>query len=171
MLALLVVIPVQAAGIYKIVQPDGTVVYSDRPAQGAEEVKLPELQTYTPPPSPAGLPNLDALRPPTDEAAYERFVIASPANDATLRDNGGNVSISLDLAPGLKPGHSVDIRMDGESLGKGAGTSITLTNVDRGSHTVQAVVVDADGQQVATTPSITFHLQRVAGPVKAPRAP
>ncbi|MDX1434680.1 MAG: DUF4124 domain-containing protein [Gammaproteobacteria bacterium] len=159
--------------IYKFVLPDGRITYSDRPPEDdpdAQEVRLSPLQTYSPPPTPA-LDTASSRPKPDDAAGYEELEVTSPANDATLRDNGGSVSISIALKPGLHSGHSIDIVMDGKSIGSGNSTSVTLTNVDRGSHTVQAKVLDEAGKVVISSNSITFHLQRAAvRPAVTPRA-
>jgi hypothetical protein len=150
----------QGQKIYKYVLPDGKVVYSDTPPPdaGAEKVELSPLQTFSAPPA-APLGSGDREKKKEGES-YEEFTITKPANDETIRDNGGNISISLSLKPGLKGGHSIDVTMDGKSLGSGRGTSITLTDVDRGSHSVQATVKDESGKAVAKSNSVTFHLKR-----------
>jgi len=154
-----------AAGVYKNVQPDGTIIYSDQKAEGAEELKLPELQTYTAPPL-GGDKAADAASgaavDPAVSVGYKSIVISTPENDATLRDNAGNVAVTLTLQPPLEVKHSVDIRMDGRSIGKGRGTSISLTNVDRGTHTLEAVVLDENGKEVGRSATTTFHLNRVS---------
>ena len=160
-----------AAAVYKNVQPDGTITYSDQKAEGAEELKLPELQTYTAPPL-GGDRASDAATgaaDPADAIGYKSIVIGSPENDTTLRDNAGNVSVSLTLEPALQVKHSVDIRMDGQSIGKGRGTTISLTNVDRGTHTIEAVVLDETGKEVARSAPTVFHLNRASAPRKQPR--
>ena len=151
------------AKIYKWVLSDGTVIYSDKPqdGEGGEAVELSPLQTYSAPPSPTPAKPADEG---DDESAegYEQFVVSSPANESVLRDNGGSVSISLSIQPGLRSDHTVDIIMDGQVLGSGRSGSLTLTNVDRGSHTVSAAIKDASGQEVARARAITFHLKRSA---------
>jgi len=151
-----------AQKIYKHVLPDGKVVYSDRPPEeeGAEEVELSPLQTYSAP----SLPRIEPSDEEEDEEEqrYEEFKVSQPADDQTIRDNGGNVSIRLSVAPGLQGNHTIDILMDGKTLGSGKSTAITLTNVDRGSHSVRATIKDEEGNVVARTDSITFHLQRAA---------
>ncbi len=172
MLLVLTTPSVSAAGVYKNVQPDGTIVYSDRPAEGAEEIKLPELQTYTPAPIPesdtAGAARTEAG---SESAGYKTVAISSPENDATLRDNAGNVSVNLRIEPPLKPNHTVDIRMDGKSIGKGRGSAVNLTNVDRGTHTLEAVIVDESGKEIGRTGSVVFHLNRASIRKKAPAPP
>ena len=71
--------------------------------------------------------------------------------------------VSLRLSPGLQSGHSIEVMMDGQSIGAGQGTSVTLADVDRGTHTVQAAVKDNEGKEVVRSNSVIFHLKRGGG--------
>lgn len=152
---------VQAQKIYKWTLPNGDIVYSDKPppADQAEEVTLEPLQTFSAPPAPP-LASSTPSNAASEPVGYEEFKVTSPSNDATIRDNGGNVQVSLSLTPGLQSGHSIEIMMDGQPIGSGGGTSVTLTDVDRGTHTVQATVKDAEGKVVSRSNSVIFHLRR-----------
>jgi hypothetical protein len=153
-----------AGSIYKYTLPNGDVVYSDRapPADQGEEVKLEPLQSFTVPPAPPledSTRKQDAPKP----VGYETFKVTNPTNDATIRDNGGNVRVSLSLSPALQSGHSIEVMVDGRSIGSGRGTSVTLTAVDRGTHTVRAAVKDSEGKEIARSNSVIFHLKRGGG--------
>lgn len=152
----------RAMTVYKMVQPDGTVVYSDQPQPGAKKMDVQPAQTYQAPPLPAPVAPQQPPTPAKTFQGYKKFVVSSPGQDATLRDNQGNVSISLELQPALQPGNEIQIIMDGKPLGTGRSTSISLTNVDRGAHTVQAKVLDASGKTLATTPPVTFYLHHTS---------
>jgi hypothetical protein len=151
----------QAQKIYKYTLPNGDVVYSDKPppADQAEEVTLEPLQTFSAPPAPP-LEDSSAGKDEPKPVGYEDFKVTNPTNDATIRDNGGNVRVSLSLTPGLQSGHNIELMMDGQSIGSGKSTSLTLTEVDRGTHTVQASIKDSDGKEVARSNSVIFHLKR-----------
>ena len=96
---LLLIIAVNAhAEVYKSINADGEVVYSDRPTQGAERVKMPALPSYTPRPLRTPGRSAPALEQPLQ---YERFSITRPANDATIRNNLGTVEIATRLVPVL----------------------------------------------------------------------
>jgi hypothetical protein len=154
----------QAGKIYKYTLSNGNVVYSDKPPppdQG-EEVKLAPLQSFSLPPAPR-LEESAAKKDEPEAVGYEEFKVTSPSNDATIRDNGGNVRVSLSLTPGLRNGHSIELMMDGQSIGGGKSTSVTLTEVDRGTHTVQAAVKDNQGKEIARSNSVIFHLKRGGG--------
>jgi hypothetical protein len=154
----------QAGSIYKWTLPNGDVVYSDKPppSDQKEEVKLEPLQSFSLPPAPP-LRDSTAKKDEPRPAGYEDFKVTSPSNDATIRDNGGNVRVSLSLTPSLQSGHSIDVMMDGQSIGSGRSTSVNLTEVDRGTHTVQAAVKDNEGKEIARSNSVIFHLKRGGG--------
>ena len=149
-----------SAQIYKWVLPDGTVQYSDRPqSPDAEKVDIKPVQGFDPPALPPSTSSSSGQA--QDEGpGYREFKVSAPENDQTIIDNNGNVPVTLSVTPSLQSGHTVDVVFDGEVSGSGRSLSLTLTNVDRGSHTVSAVIRDGDGKEVARAPSITFHLRR-----------
>jgi hypothetical protein len=155
---------VQAGKIYKYTLPSGKVVYTDKapPPDQGEEVQVEPLQSFTLPPAPP-LKDSTAKKFVPKPVGYEEFKLTSPSNDATIRDNGGNVRVILSLTPGLQRGHDIEVMMDGQPIGSGKGTSVTLTDVDRGTHTVQAAIKDAQGKEIARSNSVIFHLKRGGG--------
>ena len=52
--------------------------------------------------------------------------------------------------------------MDGTALngGKATGTQFSISPVDRGSHTLQAVVRDASGNLMCQTPGVTYNVHQ-----------
>ena len=147
------------AAVYKIVNPDGTVSFSDRPQAGAEELDLGHVQTISSPTPVESAEPVEHDAPP----GYDVFEVASPKNDETLRDNGGVVEIRLTIEPRLFRDHTISIFMDGKELGGGGRSpGIILQNVDRGTHVVHATIVGKNSEQVTSTSPITFHLHRTS---------
>lgn len=174
-----------AAGIYKYVTPDGRVEYSDQPREGAAEVEVTPLQTYTPPP----LPKMKTIGQTKTQAqattAYQVSII-TPQDDATVRENTGRVEVALQVTPSLEAdsNYSLQLLFDGQPVGKTSSSlKYTLTNVDRGTHTLQAKLLGPSGTSVAHSKAITFHMRRISilfrgddngqpgGVQRAPRAP
>ncbi len=150
---------VQAQKIYKITRPDGSVEFTDVPPPDspATQIEVAPLNSAQPLAPPAG----SAARSTADaQESYNAFRISRPADGETIRDNAGNVNVDLSLEPNLRAGHKFDLLLDGQSIGGGKATAITLTDMDRGAHSLQAVVKNAAGQVVARSKSITFTLQR-----------
>ena len=163
-----------SAAVYKWVQPDGSVIYSDRAPKGnTAPTELPELQEIKMPPPP---PPSEDSSPASDQSEqaprqeYTKFEITEPANNSTIRDNAGNVTIKMDLEPALQDGDLVAILLDGKELGQGKSTAVSLTNVDRGTHKLRAIVKNAQGDTVTSAGPVTFTLQRMSVLKPRPRS-
>lgn len=155
---------VAADKVYKKVNPDGTVEFTDQPSSDAEEVPVSEVPTIKikpAPPIPTTRFDLQQKEKP-QVFSYKQVVITSPANDETIRDNAGNITIQGSVSPALRQelGHQLRWTMDGEVLEQ-QGLILRLTNVDRGTHTVQLEVIDGEGEVLASSQPVTFHLRRV----------
>jgi len=151
--------PVQAE-IYRWVDDNGAVVYSDMPQKNAETVKLPGLDLYKGSSSTATESRSSTSKPAkVDKKKYSGLKITSPINEATIRDNAGKITISMQLTPKLKTGHEIIINLDGKDT-KVPGLNHGFTGLDRGAHTISAKVIDASGQALITSEQITFQLIR-----------
>lgn len=163
---LLCVFAPASADIYRSVDENGNVVFSDTPSEGAEKIEVQEAQTVD---SPDTRPFV--YEPPESEPAprYRSVAISSPQDDESIRANSGNITIRMSVSPSLKRGDKLVLLMDGKEVSAGSSTSVSLENVDRGSHSLQARVVGADGQTWVSSESVTFHLQRHS--VQHPKPP
>ncbi len=151
---------IAADKVYKKVNPDGTVEFTDQPSSDAEEVPVREVPSIKTKPAPSiKFDSGQAQEPQT--FPYEEVVIVSPKNAETIRDNAGNITLRGSVSPVLQQrlGHQLRWKMDGEVLAQ-QDLTLTLTNVDRGTHTVQLEIVDGEGEVQASSKSITFHLRR-----------
>jgi len=173
-LILLVLFACQAnAEIYKSINADGEVVYSDTATQGAERVQMPALPTYTPPRIPTS--NSTPVQAPQKADFYKSFVLVSPANEETIRNNLGILNVETNLTPALQGRlkHRVQFFLNGEPYGTPVGkTSLTISNLDRGDYTLSASVVDADGKVLISTGDVVLYMKRhsVLNPPNAPTA-
>ncbi|MCP5143593.1 MAG: DUF4124 domain-containing protein [Gammaproteobacteria bacterium] len=162
------------AEAYRSVDENGNVVYSDRPTPGAERIPTPSAQTV-PMPTPVPMAGTSQAGKTKAASAYLTFAVIQPAPEKTVRDNNGNVDVSLLIEPSLDRDkqHQIRIYLDRRIWGEPmTDNEVTLTDIDRGAHQVAAIIVDADGKTVAETAPITFYLHR--GSVLAPgraRAP
>ncbi|HLB16409.1 MAG TPA: hypothetical protein VJM14_15875 [Burkholderiales bacterium] len=84
--------------------------------------------------------------------------IVQPANEETVHDNEGNVSVQVAVSPSLAPGDRVALLLDGRQVSQQPGTTLALSGVERGTHTLQAQVVGAGGATLAASQLVTFHM-------------
>jgi len=160
-----------SAEVYKSVDAQGNVVYTDEPAGDAKPVKLPPLSTV-PAPSykSATQSSADTDQPAADN--YQKIRIISPTHDATLRDNTGAVPVNVVVEPELNSvaGHRYRYYLDGQAQGKPTESGqVSFENLDRGSHTVEAAVVDSADRELIRSSSVQFFLHRQS--VNFPRGP
>ncbi len=145
-----------ASGIYRSVDANGNVVFTDQPPQSgeAEEVELRELNTVP----------TDKMRQVLDsgsdeeevaEEGYTRLVITSPGNEATVRNPQSAVQVSVQLEPALQPGDSMVLYDNGV-----AQPGMALESPDRGVHTLEVKVMGEDGEVKITSPVIEFYIHR-----------
>ena len=167
------------AEVYKSVDEDGNVIFTDQPSENAEKIHVKEIQTVkTEKPTPTeeeALPEVGLEEEQDEEAgpAYTSVEITSPENDAAIRANDGNITISAAVVPGLKAdtGDHLALYMDNKLVSAGPGTQFNLSNVDRGTHSFSVAVVDKDGKELLRSAAITFTVLRhsVNQPKPAPR--
>lgn len=161
MLLLITLCTETPAGVYKRIDAQGNVEYTDVPKEAKEKpVELPPASTYTPLPVDSG--DQTGVQQPALTVNYESVAITQPAEDETVRENAGNVLIQVTTTPPLQSGHRFVALIDGNKMAEGQSSSLQVENLDRGTHSVQVQVVDASGKVVAASQSVTFHLQRVS---------
>jgi hypothetical protein len=87
--------------------------------------------------------------------------MSEPANDQVFL-NTDTVTAGTSVQPGVRPGDTVLVTMDGAPVpGVPAnGGQFTITPVDRGEHTIQMVVKDPTGNTVCTSASVQFHVRQ-----------
>lgn len=165
---LLFTLPAAAADkVYKKVNPDGSVEFSDQPSEGSEELPLQKAPATRFEKSP-GIDIRSSTSRQDDAGGYE-VTILSPTNNQSIRDNAGNVTLESEITPSLRRNHQRHWILDGKSLDEREDT-IQLSNLDRGSHTLRLEVIDQNGEvQAASASVIFFMIRRSAILQKAPQ--
>lgn len=150
------ILPV-AAEVYRSVNENGEVIYTDKPSPGAEQIEVDEVQTIDAPAE----QDFEYTPPQKEQPqAYTKLEITSPENDTSIRDNAGNVTVSIALEPALKAGDKMVLSMDGTKVSEGASNQFSLTNLDRGTHSLSVAVVNAAGKELKRSSAVLFTIQR-----------
>ena len=148
------------AAIYKWVDKDGKVHYSDTPVENSTQVEFKENtqnQVKLPPPV------VREHTPPAKEEpkALYKMSITSPIEEETIRDNNGNITVIGSITPDLAAGHVLVLLMDGKVMSPPQATPVfSLENVDRGEHKFEIKALAQNGKQLASTPPRTVFLHR-----------
>ena len=150
------------AEVYKHVDDKGNVTYSDAPQKkGDQPISLPEPTTIKITPAPKSGTSASHKKPPSQKAfEYDSVAIISPNNDEAIRSNSGDITIQISSSPSLQTGHLYAVIVDGAKKLDSAAASVTLTNLDRGTHTAKIEIHNDQGQTIASSAPVSFHILR-----------
>lgn len=162
--------------IYRTVDANGNVVFTDVPPVNREgqpdgqKVMVEPSNTYEPPV--LATPSQTSSNGGAASGYYSELTVVAPAEDATIRDNAGELLIQAVSTPQLRSDHRMLLVMDGAPTEVEAIDGVfQLSNVDRGTHTAGARIVNSDGVVQIESPGVTFHLLRFALPESNAPAP
>ena len=151
-----------AATVYKKVDENGNLIFSDSPMDDAEAIDVPPVPTM----------KLDKIKVPADSdttkkpkkaVKYKSVEITSPEQKKTFWNTGGSVTINVQTSPSLHEGHRIQLLLNGEKrAGPSASTSFSLSNLFRGTYDAVAQVVDSKGNVVASSPGVTFYIKQTS---------
>jgi hypothetical protein len=152
------------ADVFRWVDEEGIIHFSDRPHEGAEIITLPEAQTYSAQPVRS---RQKTVQPETDssgDVGYKSLRIISPGQSEVLWNTGGTVNVEVVPEPQLQAGHNVQLFLDGQMVNglAGAQRNFQLSEVVRGTHTVRAEIHDANGNGIFQSTAITFTVQQTS---------
>jgi hypothetical protein len=142
--------------VYKWVDAQGVVHYSDQPHPNAQKLEVRGAQTFSSLPVPQGSSSTPA-EAPTSGPAYDNCSITQPADQQMLM-NVYNTTAVVQTSPPLRAGDQVHLFVDGKQI-QGSSTSFSFP-VFRGQHSVQAIIEDSTGQIVCETASVTFFVHQ-----------
>jgi hypothetical protein len=150
---------------------NGVIHYSDVPGPGAKRVDLTVIEAQ---PRPAATP---APRPTTARAAqtaaapvaYTSLEIWQPENGQSFFEADATVSVRIRSEPAVSPDDQLLLYLDGK-LVEGPANSLdySLSNLERGAHSLTAQILDARGKEKIRSQPVVFHKKQVT--TIAPRA-
>lgn len=157
-----------SAEVYTYIDKEGNRVFTDQPPRGNAQ----KLNLAPPNAMPNALPNgkgqlimpppLYMPAAPSGPPAYQLLRIIVPEPDASIHNGSGDMIVTLNSEPGLLPGHSYRLLLDGEAQGEASRSPVfSLQHIDRGTHQLVAEIIDSAGLIVERTPAQPFHMHRM----------
>jgi hypothetical protein len=168
--SLLLLPALSTAAIYQWTDESGRIVYGDNPPTGVDAtlVDVKPAQTFSLPASKSSTADQTDAEAEAEATAepvtYESVTIISPENDEPVRSNSGFLTVQARSTPGLAAdqGDQFELLMDGRLILTTTSPTMSVQNVDRGTHQLQVRIVDKDGKPKKASDTISFHLLRVA---------
>lgn len=161
LIASLIALPLFAGEIYRVVDKEGRVIFTDSPSMNdkADVLELPPINTLLAPTAPSKKENTEVLG---EAAAYSSVRISQPINNAVIPPGqAGVVVVELALSPALQEGHQVQLYVNDKKHGSSiAGTTFTIGRLTRGQHRIRAEIIGADGKHQAQTQTVAVHVKQ-----------
>ena len=160
-LGLLAAFTAQAAVIYKWVDADGVVHYSDQASPGAEKIVTAASSSAAPSAARnATGPVASPLRTAQGGLNYTEFSITSPAQEQTFFGDDV-VAVHLNLNPTLRPNQTITWHLNGKQLDfPPNAVSFALPRLDRGTYALAATITDQQTSEAETSNSVTFFVRQ-----------
>jgi hypothetical protein len=155
----LLVFPAFAADVYRSVDENGNIIFTDKPTPDAEKIRIDEIQTI----DAVDAKPLKSTPKKSEESKFNYGIsISSPEDGATLRSNNGDITVSAVVKPArLAPGHRLALYLDGNVAATG-GPQFDLTNIDRGTHSAIVAVQGKDGKDIQRSSPVSFTVLRAS---------
>ncbi len=163
------------AQVYKSVDKQGNVTYTDAPELGGKKVNLPPIMDYTPPPEASTNVPVTTPNAPLKTTPYQVLQFITPFDQQTLQNIAGNLNVAVEVEPALWVGHTLVIALDNHNVAQYPGDvvptpegdvppssqfNVTLTQVSRGEHTLQARILDAKKRVLIENVPITIYVHQ-----------
>jgi hypothetical protein len=167
LLGCLVALGVQAQEVrrelWKWTDANGVVHFSDTPGPGATRLKL----DYSAAPSSASQavaqpgPSEEAQPNPSAPTTYRSVTITQPESGASFFGADAVVNVAIETDPQLSPQDRLVLLVDGNQVAGGSqGSRFALSNLERGAHTVTAVVQDENGRERIRSSGVEFFIKQ-----------
>ncbi|NMT65315.1 DUF4124 domain-containing protein [Marinobacter orientalis] len=152
-----------SAEVYRQVDAQGNVTYTDEPTQGteAEVVDVKPVTTVT-------LPKPEAVREPErlreqveqEGAAYESVTFVAPDDEEAFYSGSGDVEFQVTSSPSLRDNHKYEVTLDGQPVGQSQSGTVMVRNVYRGTHEAGVNIIDSNGVTIKSGETISFTVHR-----------
>ena len=153
---------VQAETVYKSVDEDGNVVYTDAPTADGEKMQLKNVQPVETAPveSTESSPDQEP-----QENTYTKLEITSPKEGDAIYDNSGIINIRLSVVPALKAreGDKLVLHMDGQQIDESKRNQFNLNGIEPGRHSFVAIIINKEEKELKRSTPVSLTLYRHRG--------
>jgi len=152
----------QAETVYKSVDEDGNVVYTDAPTADGEKIQLKSVQPIETAPveSTESSPEQEP-----QEKTYTKLAIVSPEDGGSIHDNSGIVNIRLLVVPALRAreGDKLVLHMDGQQIDESKRNQFNLDDIKPGRHSFVVTIINKNKKELKRSTPVSFNFYRRRG--------
>ena len=148
--------------LYRYVDKNGKVYYSDQPQKGAKEMEvetIPSIEIKTPKVDLEELVEQTTKSKDKRRAFYDSIGFVNFPQESVIRNNSGSIAFAVTLDPNLSSSHRIQFLLDGKNLGEmQSELSISANEINYGPHTISFSVVSLGGTVIQKSDVINFAL-------------
>ncbi|REC95263.1 DUF4124 domain-containing protein [Kushneria indalinina] len=162
-LLLVAAMPQARAAVYRHTDAQGNIVWSDRPGGTRAEVRAPRVL------SPSKASDATAAIPPAPAVfvPYQRLTLKPRTAPVTLDQARRGIPLRLEIAPRLRAGDRVQLRVDGRRHQSPLASRVLVAmGLTPGRHALVAELLDSSGTVRQRSPVMTLEIQPVPGALK-----
>ncbi len=147
--------PLTAQEIYRVVDPDGNVTYTDqKPDDDAEPVDLPEINV---------LDDEDEAPLPAEQQTPEvaeplQLMILQPGDGDVLSAADGSVEVEMSTNVDIPPTAQIVLFLNGQPQEPVRSLEVTLDQMPPGVYRLRAELQTPSGRRLVTTDSVGFEV-------------
>jgi hypothetical protein len=148
--------------IYKVIDEDGKVSFSNRPQKNAVEIELQGTNTL-PKVAPKTKTNTQTKTITTETENtrnYNTLAITYPANGGVVANGLIPFTLGANLNPKLQKGHTLWLLIDGQRNNSSTQSNITVPPLERGQHTLQLIITDGSDNILKQSATSTINVLR-----------
>jgi len=150
-----------AQKVYKTVDEDGRVTYTDKKPSGERQE---DQQAELPPVNTMEKTERRRRQEPEPEAQTEvpdyQLTLVRPEEGAQVPPGQRDLLIQVQLSPELAPEHRLIYYMDDETLNRGRQPQYLIEEIFRGTHRIRVAIVDQNGTIVEESDTRRVHVHR-----------
>jgi hypothetical protein len=149
---------------------NGVTQYSDRPVPGAKRVEMSTAAPVAAPaPAAAATPAAAAQTGDSQAVQYDSLEIWQPENGESFFGTDATVTVRMRSEPALAAGDRLLLYVDGKLIEEAINSyDHTLAGLERGVHSMSAVILDAKGNEKIRSEPRVFHIRQTS--VNPPQA-
>ncbi len=155
------------AQVYKTVDADGNVSYTDRPpAEGAKPVVLAPISVIEVPVYAGKAISNKAANEEAEPSLrdmrrnYRDFAIVAPRADESVWQSNAVINVAWSARYKLQPGMTVTISVNGQEYVTTTQRMIPVEGLERGAHTITAELKDLKNRKIATAKPVSFYVRQ-----------
>lgn len=147
----------QSQTVYRVVDEQGNVTFTDNPERGGEVMTLAPLPSVSTSPPPVTSSPRRQGHPGQPFMPYDRFVIEVPRAEASLQND--HTAVVVNVAPPLREDHRIQLRVNGEiSQSALHSDAFWLAGLAAGQHQLQAELLDSAGRVQHRTDQVSIFI-------------